>query len=465
MLNYITKEQVEAAPAEDPTSTVFYLPHQAVRKEKHGKTEWRIVFDASSHETNAPSLNEVLEMGPNLLPEILAILLRFRLHHTAIISDITQAFLQLALDEKDRDLTRFFWYRITQDSEGHYHTTDEVMTYRFTRLPFGLTCSPFLLSATMREHADRHKATFPTAAPLVDSNTFMDDFAAGAENDNGAITIYYELTALMKLIKFPLATWASNSEQLKSIWRVEGQEIEVKAQVLIVNWNTETDCFSIDHEAIIRKLPEGPTTKRHLLHTTARFYDPLVLYSPVSIVGKLLFQDTWCRGIDWNELLLSDLGARWHALVSTLTSLSQVHIPRWLATSSGSFQVHVFCDASERAYGAALYVRSTERDKTLIRLACSKNRLAPVKRITLPRLELLAALVRTRLLHYFCTATGCYINQAILWSDATVVLGWIRSAPNRWKTSVCIRLTEIQTYTNPTQWRNCPRRDNPADHL
>ena len=87
-------------------------------------------------------------MGPNLLPEIFAILLRFRLHHTSIIGDITQAFLQLVLDEKERDLTRFFWYRITQDGEEHYHTMDGVMTNRFTRLPFGLTCSPFLLSVT-----------------------------------------------------------------------------------------------------------------------------------------------------------------------------------------------------------------------------------------------------------------------------------------------------------------------------
>jgi hypothetical protein len=194
MLNYITRGQVEAAPAENPKSTVFYLPHQAVKKEKHGNTKWRVVFDASSHETNAPSLNEVLYMGPNLLPEIFAIPLTFRLYPEAIVSDITQAFLQLALDEKDRDLTRFFWYKITQDSEGHYHTTDEVMTYRFTRLTFGLTCSPFLLSAAVREHADRHKVPFPTAAPLIESNTFMDDFAVGAESDNDVITIYSEMS-------------------------------------------------------------------------------------------------------------------------------------------------------------------------------------------------------------------------------------------------------------------------------
>ena len=84
-----------------------------------------------------------LRWDPIFCLSFFAILLRFRVHHTAIISDITQAFLQLALDEKERDLTRFFWYRITQDTGGHYHTTDEVMTYRFTRLPFGLICSPF----------------------------------------------------------------------------------------------------------------------------------------------------------------------------------------------------------------------------------------------------------------------------------------------------------------------------------
>jgi hypothetical protein len=111
----------------------------------------------------------------------------------------------------------------------------------------------------------------------------------------------------MKLLNFPLAKWASNSEQLKAIWRAEGQEIETQTQLLGVNWNTETECFFIDPETITNKLPEGPTTKRKLLQTSARFYDPLGLYSPVSVVGKLLFPDTWRRGIDWNELLPPDL--------------------------------------------------------------------------------------------------------------------------------------------------------------
>jgi hypothetical protein len=146
----------------------------------------------------------------------------------------------------------------------------------------------------------------------------------------------------MKLINFPLAKWASNSEQLKAIWRVEGRVIEAQTQVLGVDWNTETDCLRLDPEAISKRLPEEPTTKRRLLQTTARFYDPLGLFSPASVVAKLLFQDTWCRGVDWDELLPSDLGARWHAWVSILNSLSQVYIHRLLVTPKRSFQVQVF---------------------------------------------------------------------------------------------------------------------------
>jgi len=118
-------------------------------------------FDISSHEDQAPSLNDALEMGPNLLPEILATLLRFRFHPVSIIGDIGQAFLQLSLHRRERDLMRFFWYRIIKDEDGNCDTIKEIITYRFTRLPFGLICIPFLLSATIRELADIIRLSFP----------------------------------------------------------------------------------------------------------------------------------------------------------------------------------------------------------------------------------------------------------------------------------------------------------------
>ena len=144
-MDYILQHLVEVAPPGTSEAPKIYLPHHAVKKEKRTAVKWRIVFDASSHEPGSPSLNDFLEMGPNILPEILSILLRFRLHKCAILGDVSQAFLQITLDPTDRDLTLFLWYRLVPNSQGSYDTTDDVITYRFKRLPFGLTCSRFLL--------------------------------------------------------------------------------------------------------------------------------------------------------------------------------------------------------------------------------------------------------------------------------------------------------------------------------
>ena len=161
--------------------------------------------------------------------------------------------------------------------------------------------------------------------------------------------------------------------------------------------------------------------------------------------------------MQWEEILPHDIAACWHAWITSLFLLADIDVPRWMGTSNDhDIQIHVFCDASERAYGAALYVRSTTREGVIARPACIKNRLAPVKKITLPRLELLAALVGVRLLQYFCRETGSNIRDATLWTDATVALSWIRSNPSRWKAFVFNRVTEIQTCTTPIQWKHCP---------
>jgi hypothetical protein len=138
MIDHVAKQHVKLAPHTEESMGGFCMQHHVVKRECRGKIKWRIVFDASSNKSNSPSLNDVLEMGPNLLPEVLATLLRFCEHPLGIIGDSQQAFLQLPLDCKNRDLTRFFWYRVSHDGKGTYYTTNDVVTYRFTRLPFGL---------------------------------------------------------------------------------------------------------------------------------------------------------------------------------------------------------------------------------------------------------------------------------------------------------------------------------------
>jgi len=150
--------------------------------------------------------------------------------------------------------------------------------------------------------------------------------------------------------------------------------------------------------------------------------------SPVLITGKLIFQDSWCRDVGWGELLPDDLGTRWSNWLKLLPDFLDIHIPRWVGTTGeGNGQIHVFCDASERAYGAVLYIRSTHKTETLVRIVCSKNRLDPLKKITLPKLELIAALIGARLLHNFCKEMGNDIAEAILLADVVYPTLFIRT--------------------------------------
>jgi hypothetical protein len=204
----------------------------------------------------------------------------------------------------------------------------------------------------------------------------MHDLAAGAENDGRVNRLYYELVSPMNQTLLPMAKWATNSEQLKEVWRTESVGFKKITQTLGVDWDTKSDTLLMDPRDVIDEYVEGPTTKRQVLQATARFYDALGLLAPVS-VGKLLFQDTWCRGLAWDELLPSDLGALWNTWVTAMPPLAQLRVPRCLGTvDSSRSQVHVFCDVSERVYEAALYVRSCMVDRSVVRLACSKNRLA-----------------------------------------------------------------------------------------
>ena len=168
-----------------------------------------------------------------------------------------------------------------------------------------------------------------------------------------------------------------------------------------------------------RRGARGAHNEETTFQETSRFCDPIGLLSPVLIIGKLIFQDTWYRGVEWDELLPDDFGTRWRNWVTILPHLLEIQIPRWPGTKSkGNCQIHVFCGVSERAYGAVLYIRSTHGTETQVRILCSKNRLAPLK-VTLPRLKLIAASVGAHLLNYFCRDTGCDVTEATLWSDST----------------------------------------------
>ncbi|XP_015904856.2 uncharacterized protein [Parasteatoda tepidariorum] len=394
MLNYIEEGHVEVYELEPSNlNTVFYPPHHAVKKVKLNETKWRIVFDALLHDPGMPSLNDTLEIGPNLLPETIGCLLRLRMHKFVVTGDGKKSFLQLSLHERNRDSTRFFWYRLSQD-KANPSFTDEIITYRFTRLPFGLACSPFLLCAATREVASKHVHEFPIAAPMIDKHLYMDDFVASAETESEIATLHKEVKELMQLIEIPMEKWATNSPMLQSQLRDQDEGFKTTVKVLGIEWNTENDTLGNTFKTSLCAVQDKPLTKRWLLHCIASFYDPLGLFSPFVIFGKILFQDIWILGIKWDEILPSNLATSWNAAVGELDDVSSFQIPRFIGVSSHvPFTIHVFCHASKRAYEAVLYIVSSQGDQANVHLVCSRNRLAPIKKVTLLRLELLAALM------------------------------------------------------------------------
>ncbi len=227
-----------------------------------------------------------------------------------------------------------------------------------------------------------------------------------------------------------MAKWASNSAELRAVWESIGIPYHLSTRVLGVHWETEHDRLLFNFHDFALKMDFVPTTKRLILQATAQFYDPLGLFSPVSMVGIILFQDTWLLGLQWGELLPHDVAIRWSTWVSSLTQLPDISIPRWMGTREphSNEHIHIFCDASESAYGAAVYIRIPHSQPTVLHL-WSRARLAPFKKVTLQRLELFAALVGARLLRYICKETGLSLHCDVLWSDAKVVLGWLRGDP------------------------------------
>ena len=130
-----------------------------------------------------------------------------------------------------------------------------------------------------------YKSEFPTAGALVYSSTFMDDFAAVAENDNCLTKLYYELISLMNRNRLPMAKWAKNSKHLKEVWRNDVVDFKEVRQTLLIDWDTECYTFSMDSRDVNGEYVEGPTNKRQIKQAAARFYEPFGLLSPVSVVG------------------------------------------------------------------------------------------------------------------------------------------------------------------------------------
>ncbi|KRY41071.1 hypothetical protein T03_8584, partial [Trichinella britovi] len=192
--------------------------------------------------------------------------------------------------------------------------------------------------------------------------------------------------------------------------------------------------------------------------------------APYTIRAKKLFQALWLTGIEWDDPLPAEINGKWISWKDELERLSAIQVQRALVPvprdQVGRSELHVFGDAAEAAYGAVAYLLTQARDRVLqVRFVLAKARVAPIKRLSLPRLELMAFLLAARLKAYITKEMGFSTDKQVCWSDSSVALCRIKEDPQKWKTFVANRVQEIITLTELIQWRYVPTADNPADRL
>ncbi|XP_036149076.1 uncharacterized protein LOC118647744 [Monomorium pharaonis] len=443
---------------ESPNDDGYYMPHHAVVKETSNTTKIRLVFDASAKTSSGFSLNDTLRVGPTLQDKLFAHLIRFRTYACVLVADIEKMYLQVLLHEDDRRYQRILW-----------RINDNVKTLQFNTLTFGVSSSPYLAIRTIHQLADDERKAYPRAAEVLKTHLYVDDLLTGAETLDEAREIRDEIIALLNAGGINIRQWASNDKRAvhdlmdNALHANFVFDKDPSLRTLGIIWSAGEDRirYSVREIKITKNL-----TKRIILAEISKIYDPLGLLGPVILYAKKLMQDVWRSQLKWDESLPQSIYTAWTEFARQLELLNHASFDRRVLTANPQdIQIHGFCDASMNGYGACIYIRAVKNERVIVNLLCAKSRVAPLKTITIPRLELNGAVLLVRLYREAARALNIKPAKTIFWSDSTIVLQWIRTSPHLLNTFVANRVTEIQDVKNPHEWRHVRTRDNPADAL
>ncbi|CAK9821001.1 hypothetical protein ANTPLA_LOCUS11030 [Anthophora plagiata] len=438
----------------------YFLPHHAVTKSDSLTTKIRVVFDASAKSTSGISLNETLMVGPVVQEDLFSIVTRFRVHTYVLTADITKMYRQIILNPEHRKYHKILW------REGPTHA---IQTYQLNTVTYGTACASFLATRTLLQLAEDEEKIHPEASKILKTDFYVDDLLTGADDIGKAQRIRDELIALTAKGGFQLRQWLSNEPRLvaplqKSDDPLMTLDLSDEKKTLGLYWHPTQDTLGY---TLKNNEPLNIITKRTILSRIAQLFDPLGLIGPIIVQAKLIMQSLWKTKQTWDEPLPIEIHATWVDFQAQLHLIRQFSIPRRIVKNNCKYiQIHGFCDASERAYGACIYLRTTTTDGNhYASLICSKSRVAPLKMQSLPRLELCAALLLINLYKVTSKALRITTEKTYLWTDSMIVLHWINSQPHTLKQFVGNRVSEIQQHSNSNLWRHIPSKDNPGDIL
>ncbi|XP_045449996.1 uncharacterized protein LOC123658688 [Melitaea cinxia] len=460
MTDYIESGHMTLVPAKHMGLGKYYIPHHCVLRPDSSTTKLRVVFDASAKDANSKSLNDSQLVGPKLQSNIVEILLHYREHKVVFMADVRQMYRQINVAPHHREYQRIFW---------RAHPDEPLQEYILNTVTYGVSSSPFLACRTIQQLANDEGHHYPKAKAVLTSDIYIDDIVTGSSTLEDACDIKSQVIALLTRGRFELRKWVSNRPELLSDLPSEAclseaitfnQAEDTTVKVLGLKWEPGSD------SCVFNVQPSNqPCTKRTILSEVARVFDPLGFLSPLIIQAKCLIQKLWILGVSWDDTPPPEIVAQWNNFSQQLPQIRELKVPRgFVIEGAQSYQLHGFCDSSELAYGAVIYLRVTESDGSIrLFLVCARARVAPLKRQSLPRLELCAAVLLADLMKFVKETLRIPIHNTYLWSDSTVTLAWLRSPSSRWVTFVANRVSHIQD-TVPTEcWRHVPSATNSAD--
>lgn len=348
-------------------------------------------------------------------------------------------------------------------------TTDvPVGVYQIDRVAFGQTAAPFLAIRAMQQCADDHEQEFPKGAKEVKKSFYVDDLLSGAYKPNQGIETARQIRSVLDYGKFDLTKWCSNDPIVNRYTNGATDEVEIKDPemkgVLGLIWSAKTDhlAFKLRSEH-----DRGVWTKRTVLSEIGKLYDPNGFIAPIVITAKILIQEIWKEKTGWDEPISNPIGKKWQEFRDTISEVQLIKIPRWLGTfPSAKTQLHGFSDASIDAYACCVYARTENLDGTItVRLIQSKTRVAPLKTLSIPRLELCGAHLLAKLLGTIIEGIHIPIEQSYCWTDSEIILHWLLKSPSELKTFVGNRVEKIHKRTKDkgVPWNWVSGLENPAD--
>lgn len=440
----------------------YFIPHHPVIKISSSTTKLRIVFDASFKSSTGNSLNDLLKVGPTIQDDLTSLIIRWRKYPIAFTADLEKMYRQIMIHNLDQKYQRILWRE---------SPSDPIQDFKLLTVTYGTACAQFLAIRALHQLAIDGASQYPLASQRILNDFYVDDLLSGSYEVSEALKIQTQLRELANTAGLNLRKWASNHDVLLQSIPIADREIKTSLLIefddtiksLGIQWNPNTDKFTFQSSL---ESSSGKTTKRSILSEVSKLFDPIGWLSPLIIRSKILMQQLWILSVGWDDPLPSNVVTQWQNLREDLQRVNLFSLPRSMAhhSSRSNVELHGFSDASIHAYAAVVYSRILQSDNTyIITLIAAKSKVAPIKQVTLPRLELCGAHLLSKLLRKVSRDLKIVNTHIYAWCDSTIVLHWLQGHPNRLKTYVANRVSEILEHSEIQRWRHVSGTTNPAD--